>query len=210
MRHGIPYPPFFREYRFSFGFGVDAGRRNRRGIYQQWCRGAAADVRARRNLAKARHRPSFPSLCQSYCRINSSSCGILKLPTTWKNISVCGLPMDGGTTTRARHGTLTPLVLAHDGDFPFGDGISMDARRVYGSFETGFDPPGVGETIDDLRSGRSRTPFIPLIFLPRSGSSSKRALRGKPCWSGECDDDAPELPAPGPDRLVRTRCVRFE
>lgn len=117
--------------------------------------------------------------------------------------------MDGGTTTRARHGTLTPLVLAYDGDFPFGDGISIDPRRVYGSFETGFDP-GEGETIDGLRSCRSRTPFIPLILLPRSGSSSKRALRGKPCWSGESDDDAPELPAPGPDRVVRTRYVRFE
>lgn len=110
---------------------------------------------------------------------------------------------------RAQNETLTPLVLAYDGDFPFGDGISMDSRRVYGSFETCFDP-GVGETIDGLRPCRSRTSFIPLILLPRSGSSSKRPLRGRPCCSGECDDDAPELPAPGPDRLVRTRCVRFE
>jgi len=108
-----------------------------------------------------------------------------------------------------RTGRLTPLVLANDGGFPLGEGISMDSRRVYGSVETGFDA-GVGETIDGLRPCRSRTSFIPLILLPRSGSSSKRGLRGRPCWTGEGDDDAPELPVPGPDRPVRTRCVRFD
>jgi len=107
---------------------------------------------------------------------------------------------------------LTPLILVYDGDLPFGEGMSMDSRRVYGSFETGFDA-GVDETIDALRPGRSRTSFIPLILLPRSGSSSKY---GRRCWSGDGDDDAaePPVPAPAPDpapgRLVLTRCVRFD
>ena len=57
VRYGMPYPPFFREYRFSFGSGIDAGRRNRRGIYQWWCRGAVVDLRAQVILAKVRHRP---------------------------------------------------------------------------------------------------------------------------------------------------------
>ena len=72
--------------------------------------------------------------------------------------------------------TLTPLVLAYNGDFPFGEGMSMDTLRVYGSLETGFDV-GAGETTDGLRPCVSRTSFTPLILLPRSGSSSKRGLR---------------------------------
>ena len=109
---------------------------------------------------------------------------------------------------------LTPLVLVYDGDLPFDEGIPMDSRRVYGSFETGFEA-GLDETIDGLRPGRSRTSFIPLILLPRSGSSPRCGWR---CWSGERGEDAPEPPAPAPDpdpdpgpgRLVRTRCVRFD
>lgn len=123
--------------------------------------------------------------------------------------------MDGETAT-LEYGKkmLTPLVLAYDGDLPFGEGISMDSRRAYGSFETGFDA-GLDETIDGLRPGRSRTSFIPLILLPRSGSSPPC---GRCCWSGDSGEDVPEPPAPapgadpdpGPGRLVRTRCVRLD